>query len=152
MRPTNHIIISGGVSAVFAIWAKSWGAVFACFLSGIFIDLDHHLDYYLAKKKIPFSYKKLIDFLKNDHESKIHLFLHSYEFLFLFWLSIFFFDLNNIWLGIAIGFTTHILCDEIANPLKPLAYFLTFRAKNGFNRESFYKRKIIEKHPETREQ
>ena len=144
MRPTNHIIISGGVSAVFAVWAGSWGAVAACFLSGIFIDLDHHFDYYLARKKIPFSYKKLVDFLKNDHESKIHLFLHSYEFLFVFWFSVFFFDLGVFWLGIAIGFTTHILCDEIANPLKPLAYFLTYRIKNRFERKHFFKKRHYE--------
>ena len=25
------------------------------------------------------SYRKLIDFLKNDHDAKLYLFLHSYE-------------------------------------------------------------------------
>ena len=144
MRPTNHAIISGGVSAIFAIWAGSWGAVFACFLSGIFIDLDHHWDYYLAKKKIPFSYKKLVDFLRNDHESKIHLFLHSYESLILFWISIPLFDLNIVWVGVAIGFTTHVLCDEVANPMTPLSYFLIYRIKNRFDRKFLFKKEYHE--------
>ena len=28
----------------------------------------------------------------------------------------------------------HILTDQIANPMHPLAYFFTFRVINGFNR------------------
>jgi len=140
MRPTHHVIISAGVSSIFALWVKSWGAVCACFLSGIFIDLDHHLDYWLAKKELPLSYKKLLDFCTNDHRTKLYLFLHSYELLFLFWLSIYYFDLNVIWLGIAVGMTIHILCDEVANPLRPLAYFLTYRMKNKFERKHFFKK------------
>ncbi len=140
MRPTNHIIISGVVSAIFAVWARSWGAVCACFLSGIFIDLDHHLDYFIARKEIPLSYNKLVDFLRNDHRSKIFLFLHSYEVLFLIWAGIFLLGLDLVWVGIAIGFTTHVLCDEVVNPIKPMAYFLTYRAKNRFARKIFFKK------------
>ena len=134
------MIISGGVSAVFALWAKSWGAVFTCFLSGIFIDLDHHLDYFIAKKEIPLSYRKLVDFLKNDHNSRLFLFLHSYEVLFFIWVCIFLLGLDAIWIGIAIGMTTHVLCDEVVNPIKPMAYFLTYRVKNRFKREHFFKK------------
>lgn len=140
MRPTNHVILSGSVTAVFAIWVKSWGALGACFLSGIFIDLDHHLDYYLAKKELPLSYKKLVDFCRNDHQSKLYLFFHSYEMLFMLWGSIFMFHLNETWIGVAIGFTIHILCDEIFNPIKPMAYFLTYRLKNKFHRKCFIKK------------
>jgi len=120
MRPTHHVMISGGVTLVFALWMKSTGALAACFLSGIFIDLDHHFDYLLEKKEIPFSYKKLLDFCHNDKNSKLRVFLHSYELLILLWVSIYYFSLGPIWLGVAVGLTTHILCDEFANPLKPL--------------------------------
>ena len=144
MRPTYHVVLSGGVTAVFAIWVQSWNALAACFLGGIFIDLDHHLDYFICRKEIPLSYKKLVDFCRNDHTSKIYLFLHSYELLALLWVCIFIFDLGVIWLGIAVGCTTHLLCDEVANPLRPLAYFLTYRAKNRFHRKSFFKKGYID--------
>jgi hypothetical protein len=140
VKPIKHVIISSGVSAVFAIWARSWGAVVACFLSGIFIDLDHHLDYFIAKREIPFSYKKLVAFLKSDGYLKIYLVLHSYEVLFLIWACIFLFDLNVVWVGIAVGATAHVFCDEFANPLKPLCYFLTYRAINRFEPKSFFKK------------
>lgn len=140
MRPTYHVMISGGVSAVFALWAKSWGAVLACFFSGILIDLDHHLDYWMITKKIPWSYKKLVDFFVHRQHRKVYLFLHSYEMLTVLWLSIFYFDLNAVWIGMAVGFTTHILCDEFANPLKPLSYFFVYRLRNGFERKHFFKK------------
>ena len=140
MRPTYHVMISGGVTFVFALWVKSTWALAACFLSGILIDLDHHLDYYLARKELPLSFKKLVDFCKNDHYSKLYIFLHSYELLFLLWLSIFTFSFGAVWLGIAIGFTTHIICDEIANPLRPLSYFLAYRMRHNFSREMIFKK------------
>ena len=140
MRPVNHVIISGSVTVVFALWAQSWTGAIACFLSGIFIDLDHHFDYFLERKELPLSYKKLLDFLKNDHDSRLYLFLHSYELLFALWAGIYYLHLNEVWLGIALGFTTHILCDEIANPLRPLAYFLTYRIRHKFSRKMFFKK------------
>ena len=139
MRPIYHVMVSGGVSAIFAIWVQSFWAISVCFLSGIFIDLDHHLDYVLFRKKIPFRYRDLIDFLENDHASKLYLILHSHELLLLFWISIFYFSLDPIWFGMALGFTTHIICDEIVNPLRPLAYFLTYRVKHKFSRTMLFK-------------
>ncbi len=125
---------------IFAIWVRSWGALAACFLSGILIDLDHHLDYIIIRKKIPFRYKSLLEFCHVDHTHPIYLLLHSYELLLLLWVSVFLFDLGVIWMGAAVGFTAHIFCDEFANPIKPMAYFLIYRAKNRFNRRAFLKR------------
>jgi hypothetical protein len=140
VRPTSHVIISGGVTAALSLWTRSWDVLAACFLSGILIDLDHHLDYFIARREMPLSYQKLIDFCKNDHASKIYLIFHSYELLILFWVMIFVFDLGPVWFGVAIGSTAHVVCDEIANPLRPLAYFLSYRAKNRFDRKFFFKK------------
>lgn len=145
MKPIHHVIVSTGVSAVFAYWAKSWGGVGACFLSGILIDLDHHLDYWIYKKELPVSYKKLKNFLKNDHGSKLYLVFHSYELLGLLWFSIYYFHLNMIWLGVGIGTTVHLICDEFVNPLRPFAYFLIYRIRTGFERKHFLKKGF---HPE----
>jgi len=140
MKPVHHVIISGGVTLVFAFWVKSTGALAACFFSGIFIDLDHHLDYYLARKELPLSYRKLFDFCKYERQSKLYLLLHTYELVFLLWFCIFTLSLDNIWFGTAIGVTIHMLCDEIVNPLRPLSYFLTYRIKHNFSRKMFFKK------------
>ena len=147
MRPVHHVMISGGVSTLFAIWVESVWAIGACFLSGIFIDLDHHFDYMISRKELPLSYKKLLDFLEKDHSTKLYLFLHSHELLLLFWMAIFYFSLGEVWIGVAVGFTTHILCDEIANPFRPLAYFLTYRIKHQFNRKMLFKESFFDNVP-----
>ena len=138
MRPVYHVIVSGGVSAIFALWVKSKMAILACFLGGIFIDLDHHLDYFLVRKELPLSYKKLVNFCEKD-QGALHLYLHSYELLILMWICIYCFSPADIWVGIAVGFTTHIFCDELANPFRPMAYFLTYRIKHKFNRKMLFK-------------
>ena len=143
MRPKHHVILSTGVSALFAIWIKSKCAIIVCFLSGIFIDLDHHLDYFLARRELPLSYKKLVDFFDNDR-GPIHLYLHSYEMLIMLWFSIYYLSLGNVWVGLAVGLTTHLLCDAIANPFKPIAYFLTYRIKHKFNRKMLFKKEYFD--------
>ena len=140
MTLKHHVIISTVLTTMFTIWFKSWSGGLACFLSGIFIDLDHNLDYLIWKRKLPISYRKLIDFLKDDHDAKLYLFLHSYELLAALWFCIFYLDLNELWLGMAVGLTVHMACDEYYNPLRPLAYFLTYRFSRGFNRRKLFKK------------
>jgi len=149
MKPTHHVMLSTGVSAVFASWVHSWEAILACFLSGIFIDLDHHFDYLIIKKELPISYKKLLDFLTTEHDKKLYLFLHSYELIILLWFSIFVFHLSTVWLGVAVGVSTHIFCDELANPFKPMAYFFVSRMKVGFNRRAMFKEEYFKNDPKS---
>ena len=138
MTLKHHLVISTGVTAIFSIWAKSVPALAACFLSGIFIDLDHHLDYFIVHRRIPLSYKKLYDFFSDDAYPKVFILFHSWEALAGFWYLIGILKLDAVWIGSAVGITAHMICDQMANPLKPLGYFLVYRIKNGF-----LKRKIM---------
>jgi hypothetical protein len=140
MTLKHHVVISTTVTTLFAVWSPSWPGWLACFLSGIFIDVDHNLDYFLWRKELPISYRKLIDFLKNDHDAKLYLFLHSYELLAALWFCIFYFGLNEIWWGMAVGLTVHMACDEYYNPLRPLAYFLIYRCSHKFSRRKLFKK------------
>jgi len=145
MRPTHHAIISVGVSVLFASWVKSWQAVLACFLSGIFIDVDHVLDFILSRKKIPWTYSELEDFCGRIKQGKLHLIFHSYEFWLLFWFAAYQYSFNIVWIGIGVGVCTHIICDQFLNPLRPLAYFFTYRYKHEFNKEYVFKEKYFQK-------
>ena len=132
MRARYHVVASAGISLGFQAAMHSWPATLGCFLSGILIDIDHYLEYCISKKKFPYRYKELLDFCLYHKESKLYLFFHAYEYLIILWLSIYFFDLGKIWIGIAIGLTAHLIFDQFTNPIKPLFYFLTFRIKNKF--------------------
>lgn len=60
----------------------SWPATLGCFLSGVLIDTDHYLDYYLLHKKFPYRYKDLVNFCFDKRVKKNYLFFHAYEYLF----------------------------------------------------------------------
>lgn len=134
MRTAGHIIVSAGVSLGCQVTMHSWPATIGCFFSGILLDVDHYLEYYIFRKKFPYKYKDLVDFCWYNQESDLYLFFHAYEYLFVLWFSIYFFCLGKVWVGIAVGLTTHLLLDQWFNPIKPLFYFLTFRIKNQFKK------------------
>jgi hypothetical protein len=146
MRARYHIAASAGISLGLQATMHSWPASLGCFLSGVLIDLDHYLDYCLILKKFPYRYKDLFDFCMYNKDSKLYLLFHAYEYLFVLWLSIYFFHLGKIWLGVTIGLTAHLFLDQLSNPIKPLFYFLTFRAQNHFEKdkilsEMYFKRR-----------
>lgn len=70
---------------------------------------------------------------------RLFLLLHSYELIALFWLVILVFSLGNFWKAVAIGFTQHIIFDQIMNPINIYGYFLTFRIMKGFDKRAILK-------------
>jgi len=139
MMPSKHAVISAGVSAALLIGLKSWPAAAVCFLSGVFIDIDHHLDYYLDRKKFPFRFQELVDFCANQSTGKLYLIFHSYEGLAFYWFLIYYYQLGFIWIGLAVGVTQHMICDQICNPFRPLSYFFIYRWRYGFERKYIFK-------------
>ena len=138
MTPAGHVVISAATGGIFLYSTHSWAGAVACFFSGIFIDLDHHLDFYLEKGKIPLRYSELLYFCEKEKTGKLYLFFHSYELLALFWLLIMFLHLGYFWSGLALGLTTHLIADQIFNPLKPLGYFLIYRIRNDFDKAKIF--------------
>ena len=139
MKPVSHTILSGVTSAAFAYATHAWWATIVCFLSGIFIDLDHFLDFALHKKKIPFRYKELFAFCADEKDGRMYLILHSYELFALYWLAVTFYQADAVWIGLGVGVTIHMIADQVANPLKPLAYFLSYRIKQGFEKRNIFR-------------
>jgi len=110
----------------------------ACLASGVLIDLDHLLDYVLARRKLTFDLAELEHFCGKEKFSRLYILFHSYEFLALLWLAIWFWQLNFVWQGVAWGVTLHLVLDQFVNPLKPLVYFFTYRLKHGFDRKCVF--------------
>lgn len=138
MSPTSHVAASAVVSAVFALYSRSPEGTIACFLSGIFIDLDHFVDYWIAKRKLIFSYPELYAFCANEKTGRLHLFLHSYELHALMWAAVYFGKASFLWQGLAVGMTSHLFLDQIFNPLRPFVYFFIYRLKHGFHKKCIF--------------
>ncbi|MBI5057528.1 MAG: hypothetical protein HZB61_13020 [Nitrospirae bacterium] len=123
-------VISGGLYSV----TRSWELAFACLMSGIFIDLDHIIDYLIEYGR-PFKVKKFFRVCYAGKLQKARLILHGWEwvfFLFIFsWLTGW-----DLWItGVLIGFGHHIVLDSFSNGAHTWSYFLFWRWRNDFDHQ-----------------
>jgi membrane-bound metal-dependent hydrolase YbcI (DUF457 family) len=144
MKPIYHVMISVAAGAVIAYQSKSLYAGAACLVGGVLIDLDHHLDYFISKRKMP-TYQELKSFCEEDRSWKPYLIFHSYELFLLLWICLFYFKLGAVWMGLGVGLTLHIICDQLFNPCKPLSYFFLYRLANRFDQSRIFSTKGIVK-------
>ena len=120
MKPPGHAVVSLGIGAI--VWGvtKSPYSVLAAFLTGVLIDLDHLVEYY--------------SWFVREERSEVWFFLHSYELAVPAFLAGYMSGWDPVVLGVSAGFLGHVLTDQVVNPMRPLAYFFTYRAIKGFRR------------------
>ena len=102
------------------------------FAAGIFIDLDHLIDYFLyfgLKFRLKYFFGSL--YLRSG---KVYIFLHSWELLIPLWIWGLYAKQEILALAIMLGFVVHLLLDQRHRTI-PLAYFLSFRILNNFRLE-----------------
>ena len=131
MRLKQHITISLFFSAFLYMIFKSWIIFGSSLISGVLIDIDHILDYFMAYG-INIQIKQFFEVCHNLKIPRVRLIFHSWELLFL--LSIYAFVMRwNPWIvGTIVGFTQHIALDQIFNKSNKLSYSFYWRLKKGF--------------------
>src|SRR3989338_3756884 len=137
MKLHNHILASTTVGGISYYIFGSWQISVTVFLSGIFIDLDHILDYFLYEKKIKLDIKDFFYKCEALILNKVYLLLHSYELIIILAILAYFTN-NYIVLGLLIGFGTHIMLDLSANKVHFLGYSFIFRLINRFNSKKIF--------------
>ena len=139
MQPSKHVIVSLLVSALVWWWLRSSAAAVACFLTGVFIDLDHIVDFFYNKRD-HFRVHRFFAAFKFGVFENIFVFLHSWEFA-LIWLALLLSlpeARQPVVLGLFIGFVTHLGLDNLFNRHARWAYFLFYRLWHGFAGKYFY--------------
>jgi hypothetical protein len=138
MKLRSHVIASIISSTLFFVVFKSWTIATVSFFSGVLIDIDHVFDYFLEFRK-RFEVKEFFDV---HHNRKILFFMaifHSWELLALLSICAFLMSWNPWIVGTIIGFTQHIILDQIFNKnFNRLIYFFFWRMKNGFNMKRMF--------------
>jgi hypothetical protein len=137
MKLRQHTIISITFSAFLFGISKSWIIFTASLLSGVLIDLDHVLDH-LWEYRRPFSVKTLFDVCYNNRATFCMVIFHSWELLTLLNIYAFFISGNSWVIGITIGFTQHVVLDQIFIKPNKWTYFFYWRLKNNFNFKKMY--------------
>lgn len=136
MRLYEHVAVSVVVSfTVYAI-TKSFIIAISSFLAGVFIDVDHLIDYWFEH---PFRFD-IVHFFKTCEEyhlKRVILIFHSIELL-LFLGFLVYILREPLLLGITIGIAQHILFDQLFNRIYPFTYFFVYRFNQGFVNEKVF--------------
>jgi hypothetical protein len=131
MQLHKHLIASTVISAGIYAATRSPEAAVGSFAAGVFIDIDHVLDYWIQH---PFKLD-LVHFFATCEEYKLkktYLFLHSFEFILPLALLVYY--TRSPWLaGMALGWSQHVIFDYFNNFTTTKGYFLIYRALHGFN-------------------
>lgn len=146
MSPISHIIVSFSAGAGVWFFAKSLYAGLVCFIAGIFLDLDHIIEYVihygwkdLSPGKV---YQTCEQTTRQEGERqfpKLYLLFHSGEVAILLWIGALY--IKNLYLIIiALGYSMHMAMDCIGNPMYVYSYFIIWRMIKGFAPEMLFRK------------
>ena len=138
MKLKQHITISLFFSAFLYAISKSWIIFGSSLISGVLIDLDHILDYFMAYG-INIRVKQFFEVCHNLKISRVRLIFHSWELLFLLSICAFVMRWNPWIIGTIVGFTQHIVLDQVFNKPHKLTYFFFWRLKKDFSLQSCFR-------------
>ncbi len=141
MKLSHHVALSTIVSGILYVIFKSWSLAIASLISGIFLDLDHYLDY-VFECGSPFQIKKFFHSTYEEKLKKIYLVLHGWEWSIILIIIGWFLNWNHWIVGILIGYGHHMIFDALFNTNWPVrGYSLIWRWKNNFVSELVRPRK-----------
>jgi len=140
--PVHAVTSAAFAGAVYAV-TRSEAAALAVVVSGVFIDLDHVLDF-LVDSGEDFSISNFFSWCEEMRGSRLFIWLHSLEFLALLaglavWLR------SDVLFGAVLGAGVHLVIDQIGNR-RPLGYersawfyFLAYRWRSAFRISRMYR-------------
>jgi len=132
MKLKQHITISLFFSAFLYTISNSWIIFSSSLISGVLIDIDHILDYFMAYG-INIRIKQFFEVCHNLKIPRMRLIFHSWELLFLLSICVFLVGWNPWIVGTIVGFTQHIVLDQVFNKPNKWTYFFFWRLKKGFS-------------------
>ena len=135
MNPEYHIAASTIISGIIHALFNSWAITTTSFITGVFIDVDHIIDYAIAHG-IRFDIKHFFRFFYEEKYKKITLILHGWEWLAGLTLAAWLTDWNPWVIGALIGWSQHMIFDKILNISTFSSYSLLWRWNKRFESKS----------------
>ena len=152
MKARYHVALSAALSLPFLFVGECWMAL-ACLLFGIFIDVDHQLDFYLLFGRFTWSITELSEELKEHNNPVFFCPLHSLEFIILLVLLSWWF---GMFIGAVVSVTAHLITDVLFNKLfnrhkeldpelDPFRSFFLYRARGELRLYEEFRRNYTDK-------
>jgi len=137
----QHVTITTGILLLLSCFWKNYWGLLLIWLGGIFIDVDHYLDYVKETGDKRISLRRLEDYFYNLKEQKLYCIFHSYELMILLFIINFFYLKHHYLYGLLAGLAVHIILDAIFNPVKIQCYLFLYRLKHDFVFSEFLQQK-----------
>lgn len=122
---------------VWKIWQEPIASFLAAIIGGVFVDLDHFIDYYFV-----FGFDFRLDYFFNSYQflksGKDYIFFHGWEYALILAILILFVRsriAKSIFLGLALGLFFHLVLDTVLNGLPAKSYSIIYRATRNFEAE-----------------
>ncbi|MDP3142897.1 MAG: hypothetical protein Q8N14_02980 [Candidatus Omnitrophota bacterium] len=124
-----HIFVTVLISLLIFFYTRNLSYLIIFIAGGIFIDLDHFIDYFFYFKR-SFSLKNFFNssYLKSG---KVYLLLHSWELVFFALIFSVIFNVKAL-LVLALALIVHLFIDSL-HRLNPFSYLLIYRIKKNFD-------------------
>ena len=140
MSPYKHVIASASVGTILWIFTKSFYAGLSCFAAGIFVDIDHIIEYIVHFGWKGVSVRRVYQaceettLREGEYQfTKLYLIFHAVEVALVLWIVLAF--TKNIYLlAVTVGYSTHLIMD-VAKKRSLLSYFIAWRSIKGFDYE-----------------
>lgn len=139
MKLVHHLTLSAIISGFLYSVFNSWALSIASFISGVFTDLDHIIDY-LLEHRSRLHVNEFFYYFYQEKHNKITLLFHGWEWLFI--LVIVTLAMNfNLWIvGVLTGYAHHIISDYLYNKTSLWTYSLTWRWIHKFDSKLLFPR------------
>lgn len=149
-----HIILSilaGFI--VWKVWKKPAASFISALISGVAVDFDHFIDYYLAFgwNFNLYYFKQGFEFLRSD---KMYTLFHGWEYVIMLLLAVLIFRakaVKTVFLALALGLFFHLSADVIIDGMPAKSYLIIYKIKNNFDIEKLVTPELWEKHQRERE-
>ena len=146
MKPLIHAATSLTLGAILWFFTRSFYAGLLCFASGVFIDLDHAIEFMIHHDWRNFTIRNMFTACEHTEKqegylkfNKVYLIFHSVELLLLLW--IFAIITKNIYLmAVALGCSVHLAMDYMSNARHFYSYFITARIVKKFSTEKLFRK------------
>lgn len=139
MTAKNHIISILPFGVLYFFASGNLFLTLAAMFSAVAVDADHVIDYALTQKRIDPPRKMMKAFDTFEVIKKNYLIFHSWEFIILFGVLLFFYR-NPFLIAIFTGCAFHLLLDQLFNTrflgkynVKRCFYFFLYRMKHNFD-------------------
>jgi hypothetical protein len=150
---STHVVLA--LLAGFIVWLiyrKPLWSFLAGFLSGVLVDLDHLIDYFLAfgwSFNLVY-FRRGYEFMKNN---KNYTIFHGWEYviiLLVIWMLVKNKTAKAVALALALGLFFHLGTDVVIDKLPIKSYSIIYKIKSNFDVEKMVSPEHWEKHQQDR--